>query len=100
MLGAWARAVPAFVPLLLALLSAAACALVGRHWSRSAGWSDRHRLAVVLGALLAAMAAGFVSNDLSDPVNLIGKIVLNVVAVGALALLAGKVRRAASPTAE
>jgi hypothetical protein len=92
MLGEWARAVPAFVPLLLALLFAAACALVGRRWTRAAEWSDRHRLAAITGALIASMAAGFVTNDLSDPVNLIGKIVLNAAAIGALVLLHRKVR--------
>ena len=41
------------------------------------------------------MAVGFVTNDLSDPVNLIGKIVLNALAcLGALLLLAGKLREA------
>jgi hypothetical protein len=93
MSGAWARAVPAFVPLLLALILATTCALVARRWARSAGWSDGHRLAVLSGALVAAMAEGFVSNDLTDPVNLIGKIVLNAIAVGALVLLARKLRR-------
>jgi hypothetical protein len=46
------------------------------------------------------MAAGFVANDLSDPVNLIGKIVLNAAAIGALALLGRKVRGAGVPAAE
>jgi hypothetical protein len=36
------------------------------------------------------MAVGFVTNDPSDPVNLIGKIVLNAAACLALVLLAGK----------
>ena len=43
---------------------------------------------MVSGALLTSMAVGFGSNDLPDPVTLIGKIVLNVVAVVALVLLA------------
>ena len=98
-LGAWARAVPAFVPILLALILACGCVVVGRTWATRAGWSDRHRLAVVSGALVATMAVGFATNDLSDPVNLIGKIVLNALACLALLLLAGKVRRReATPT--
>jgi apolipoprotein N-acyltransferase len=100
MFGAWARAVPAFVPLLLALILAITCGLVARRWTRAVGWSDRHRLAVLSGALVTAMAEGFVSNDLSDPVNLIGKIVLNAVAVGALVLLARKLRRTGTPAAK
>jgi hypothetical protein len=45
------------------------------------------------------MTVGFVTNDLTDPVNLIGKIVLNALACLVLLLLAGKLRRrAAAPT--
>lgn len=98
-LGAWARAVPAFVPLLLAVILAAACVVVGHRWASRCTWSDRHRLAVVSGALVATMAVGFATNDLTDPVNLIGKIVLNALACLALLLLAGKLRRRdAAPT--
>jgi hypothetical protein len=43
---------------------------------------------VVGGALMTTTAVGFVTNDLTDPVKAIGKIVLNVVAVGTLVLLA------------
>ena len=98
-LGAWARAVPAFVPLLLAVIVAAGCVVVGHRMASSRGWSDRHRLAVVSGALVATMVVGFAANDLTDPVNLIGRIVLNALACLALLLLAGKLRRrAATPT--
>jgi hypothetical protein len=99
-LGAWARAVPVFVPVLLALILAGGCVVVARAWAARAGWSDRHRFAAVCGALVAVMAVGFATNDLGDPVNLIGKIVLNAFACLALLLLAGKLRRRASARAE
>lgn len=98
--GGWARAIPAFVPILLALVVAALACVACRAWATRAGWSDRHRLAVVSGALLSSMAVGFVANDLSDPVNLIGKIVLNVAAAGCLVLLARKLRRRDASAAE
>lgn len=98
--GAWALAVPAFVPLILALILAVVCCLVGRAWVGGPGWSDRHRLAVVTGALVVPMAVGFVTNDLTDPVKAIGKIVLNAMAVLVLALLARKVWRRQAPAAE
>ncbi len=98
--GAWARAVPAFVPLLVAVILAGSVSVVLGAWSRRPGWSDAHRIAMVGGALLTSMAVGFGSNDLPDPVSLIGKIVLNVAAVGALVLLAGKARRRAASAAE
>jgi hypothetical protein len=98
--GAWARAIPAFVPLLLALIPAAVACVACRAWALRAGWSDRHRLAAVSGALLSSMAVGFVTNDLSDPVNLVGKIVLNAAAIGGLALLGWKLRRRDASAAE
>ncbi len=98
--GAWARSVPAFVPLLLAVILAGVLIVVLGGWTRRPGWSDGHRLAMVSGALLTSMAVGFGSNDLPDPVTLIGKIVLNVVAVVGLVLLARKVRHRASTTTE
>jgi hypothetical protein len=98
--GAWARSVPAFVPLLLAVILAGAAVVVLGGWTRRPGWSDAHRLGMVSGALLTSMAVGFGSNDLPDPVSLIGKIVLNVVAVVALVVLARKVRRRTASTAE
>ncbi|HJP73033.1 MAG TPA: hypothetical protein VJ914_02120 [Pseudonocardiaceae bacterium] len=98
--GGWVRAIPAFVPILLALILAALACVACRAWVGRAGWSDRHRLAVVSGALLSSMAVGFVVNDLSDPVNLIGKIVLNVAAAASLVLLAAKLRRRGASAAE
>lgn len=98
--GAWARAIPAFVPLVVALILVAGAGVTGRTWAGRAGWSDRHRLGAVSGALLTSMAVGFVTNDLTDPVNLIGKIVLNAAAVVALVPLAGKLRRRDAPAAE
>lgn len=99
-LGAWARAVPAFVPLLLAVILALGCVVVGHRWASRAGWSDRHRLAVVSGALVATMAVGFATNQLTDPADLSAKIALNALGCLALFLLAGKLRRRDAAPAE
>jgi hypothetical protein len=65
-----------------------------RRWSAGPAWRDAHRLALISGALVASMGAGFVINGPTlSPVDLVGKVVLNVMAVLLLAYLAWKLHR-------
>lgn len=76
------------------LLWALAAFFLIRHWSAGPAWQDAHRLAVIFGALVASMGAGFVINGPTlSPVDLMGKVVLNVMAVLLLAYLAWKLHR-------
>ena len=83
-------ALPVAVPMAAGLVLAALAFVVLRSWAASTAWRDAHRCALVLGALAATMLAGFVVLKLSGapPVDVIGKLILNVVALFLLILLA------------
>ncbi|WP_433241377.1 hypothetical protein [Actinomadura nitritigenes] len=78
------------VPMAAAALLAAATAVL---LYRSGGWTDRHRLAAISGALVAHTAFGLVANtgNIPDALGLI------VVAAAMVALLAALGRRLAAP---
>ena len=61
-----------------------------RHWSSTAGWSGMHQWAVVFSAVLVCMLGGFAGSSSWPRIDLVGKIVLNVIAVLALVWLARK----------
>lgn len=88
-----APSLPAVIPIVIGLAWAAVAFLVVRHWSASSAWQDTHRLALVCGALVASMLVGFVASGIVLPIDLIGKLVLNVIAVLWLASLAWRLHR-------
>jgi hypothetical protein len=55
--------------------------LVLTRWFVAKGWHSLHRLALVFGACIASMLAGFVLHVVVLPIDVIGKLVLNVIAV-------------------
>ncbi|MGC2636829.1 MAG: hypothetical protein WA294_06600 [Acidobacteriaceae bacterium] len=62
--------------------------VIGR-WVHSARWNDLHAWALVFGATLLCMGAGFLGSSTWKSIDLIGKVVLNVLAIfGFFALLA------------
>jgi len=64
-----------------------------RHWASSPDWCEMHRFALVFGALLASMSAGFMTLAAGAlPIDWIGKSVLNVLAVVLMIRLAQKLR--------
>lgn len=66
-------------------------AFVTIRWlSRAAGWQDRHTLGLIVGALLASMLGGQLS--VQDPIDIAGKLALDVVAIILLAVLAWRLR--------
>jgi hypothetical protein len=88
-----APSLPAVIPIVIGLAWAAVAFLVVRHWSASSAWQDTHRLALVFGALVASMLVGFVASGTVLPTDLIGKLVLNVIAVLGLSSLAWRLHR-------
>jgi hypothetical protein len=91
-----------FVPghhvlLWIAVLAATAWAILAyviAHWfSRSAGWSDIHRWSAVFCASLVCMLAGFLGSATWSRMDLVAKIILNVVSVAAFIWLALKITR-------
>jgi hypothetical protein len=56
-------------------------------------WHDLHRLALVFGACVASMVAGFVLHVVVLPIDIIGKLVFNVLALFCLSFLAWRISR-------
>lgn len=84
---------PAIIPIVIGLALAGAIFFLVRYWSANPGWQDAHRLALVFGALIASMLVGFIASGIALPVDLIGKLVLNMLAVLGLAYLAWRLHR-------
>jgi hypothetical protein len=57
------------------------------------GWQDLHRLALVFGACVASMLAGFVLHVVVLPIDIIGKVVFNGLALFWLSFLAWQIAR-------
>ena len=79
--------VPPLAAVALALLVAAACLVVPR-WAAAPGWSRAHRVALVIGAIVSNCLVLFAAFTDATPLDLYGKLVLDVIAFAALAWLA------------
>jgi len=81
---------PFLIPMIAGLALAGVAYSVIAHWSRSPAWQDSSRLALIFGAIIASMLAGFLVLKLGGAmaIDVIGKLVLNVIAVLLLVLLA------------
>jgi hypothetical protein len=75
------------------LLWAAGAALLVRRWAGGSDFGDRHRVALVFGALVASWLQGFVVVASGSAVDVLGKLVLDLVGVALLAVLAVRVGR-------
>jgi hypothetical protein len=91
---------PEFIPMAVCIMigvvwAAAAFVLIG-YWSSSSSWNEAHRMALVFGALLASMLAGFMINGpILSPLDLAGKTCLDLLTLLLLARLAIKIQRQA-----
>jgi hypothetical protein len=88
-----APAVPAIAPAVVAFLLAALTFGAVRRWSSRSGWGDAHRLALVSGPLLASMLAGCLVSGVSLPMDWIGKLALDGLAIVGLIWMRWKIRR-------
>ena len=77
---------------------AAGVALVVSHWTSGSDFGDRHRLALIIGALTASWLEGFIIVSSAGAVDAIGKLLLDLLAIALLALLAREVKRRARPS--
>jgi hypothetical protein len=84
---------PAVIAFVGGIAWAGAAWLVITRWSARRGWQDLHRLALVFGACVASMLAGFVLHVVVLPIDVIGKLVLNVIALFGLFFLAWRISR-------
>ncbi|GCE28817.1 hypothetical protein KDA_43010 [Dictyobacter alpinus] len=87
-----APSIPVAIPLIGGIIWVALAFWLIWYWSGSTNWQDRHLLALSMGALLASMLAGFVTSGVALPIDRIGKLVLNIIAIVLLAYLGYKIR--------
>jgi hypothetical protein len=84
---------PFWVPMILALAWATLALLLFQYWSSSPRWGDMHRWALASGATLVCMIAGFSGSGQWPGTDMIGKAILNLLAVVGLLLLARRIRQ-------
>ncbi len=88
---------PAGIPVGIGLAWVFFALLLVRRWSTSQSWQDTHRLAMIFGALMASMLAGFIDSGISLPIDMVGKMVFNGIALLLLIILAWRVTRQVIP---
>ena len=57
------------------------------------GWQDRHRLALIFGALVASMLGGALSIITASPIDKLGKLIFDLIAIALLSYLAWRLRK-------
>lgn len=88
------RTGPAVVlPLLLSVVVAVSVIALLKWWSAGQGWTDIHRLALVLGALLISILWGFFFVTAGNPIDQLGQGVASVVALVLLAIFARQLQQ-------
>jgi hypothetical protein len=87
------KPVPAWPALIAGLAWAGLAIFVIRRWSSSSGWQDMHRWALSFGALFSSMTAGFLGSSLWPRMDVIGKVILNIIAVVGMIALARSIRQ-------
>ncbi|MGH9617225.1 MAG: hypothetical protein ACRD28_10835 [Acidobacteriaceae bacterium] len=86
------HALPLWVPMVIGIAWFAMIFFLIRHWSSGTGWSDAHRYALTFGAMLVPMIGGFSGSGSWLRIDLVGKSVLDVIAVLLLIALGRAVR--------
>ncbi|MBO0795058.1 MAG: hypothetical protein J2P36_29485 [Ktedonobacteraceae bacterium] len=81
---------PFLIPLVSGCVLAVLVFLVFYYWSASLAWSSKHSLVCITGALLASMLEGFVSLNTAFTLDIIEKVVLDLLTLIGLFLLARK----------
>jgi hypothetical protein len=90
----------ALLPMLSGVALAAGMTALLRRWSNGVGgWSDLHRLALVIGALPPMMLFGFFLVTASNRVDQIGQGIASVVTLVLLSIFAVRLRRYGQPAA-
>lgn len=84
---------PPLAAILLGLLLAAIPPLSLPRWQAHVRWQSHHTFAVILGALLGSMAAGFIGFLGSSGPDLYFKVIVNIIAVILLITFAYKINR-------
>lgn len=81
------------LPIGIALIWVGLALVIVRFLSAARGWQDRHRLALIFGASLASMVGGVLTILAASPIDQIGKLVIDLIAITAFIYLTRRVRR-------
>jgi hypothetical protein len=85
------------LPLLIPMVSGCIWGLLSyvllRYWASMQGWSERHEWALVLGAVLVSMVAGFSGSSAWPRMDIVFKAMVNVAMTAWLVWLGVKIRR-------
>jgi hypothetical protein len=82
-----------WIALVAGCVWAGASFLAIRHMSAGSGWGDLHRWALVFGAMLVCMLAGFSGSNNWPQIDIIGKALMNVIATAWMLWFARSIRR-------
>ena len=85
------------IPITAGVLWALLALFLVRRWSTGTEWPDMHRWALVFSAILVCMLGGFAGSSVWPRIDLVGKAILNVIAVVCLLTLARRLRNSQSP---
>jgi hypothetical protein len=91
-----ARDLAVWIPLAAGTAWALLALVVIRALAAAPGWGDMHRWALCFGATLVCMAGGFLGSSWWPRVDIVGKAILNVLAVVGFILLAQKIAQRAT----
>jgi hypothetical protein len=90
------RDLAVWIPLAAGTAWALLAFVVIRGLAATPGWGDMHRWALCFGATLVCMAGGFLGSSWWPRVDIVGKAILNVLAVVGFILLAHKIAQSAT----
>jgi hypothetical protein len=91
-------AIPFWVPMAVGTVWGVSVIYLFRRFTSSAGWSSWHCYASIFAAILLCMSAGFLGSSAWPRIDLVGKLILNIIAV-ALLIRLGRVHRQRLTTA-
>lgn len=91
---------PFWVPIALGVIWGAAAWWIVQGWATARGWNDRCRWALVFGATIASMACGFLGSSAWPKMDIIFKIVMNILAVVGFVLIARRLESDADAARE
>ena len=80
--------IPVAIAIVPGLILAGAVLFLVLTQSKSSGWDDEKRLAIIIGGLFASMIAGFWASGIVLAIDFVGKIIFNIITVALLVYLA------------
>ena len=84
--------IPIEQPIIFSVIMVVVASIAFFYWPKSELWTDVTTLIAITSALLASMVAGFVTNGITQLIDIFGKIILNIIALLLLNLLFNQIK--------